>query len=132
MKFWMFIQISFHDVPAIIRKVHNDIQNRFHRYLKSKFPKDRMQKEYKSRVDLLRINDKEVFFYEINPYNNSYLCIKAALGQLIEYSHLFKFRKSISLIIVRTGDRSDESKKFLDYIGSKVNLNLKYEYFPLL
>ncbi|MBK6483550.1 MAG: hypothetical protein IPG01_10555 [Chitinophagaceae bacterium] len=116
----------------VVTQIHNVIQNKFHRFLKKKFPKDKIKKEYKGMVDIRRENEKEIFYYEVKPFNKSYSCISAAIGQLIEYSHLFPVKKKLKLVIVGQPSLDTESLNYLNYIKSFLQLPIEYLDFKAL
>jgi len=111
----------------IVTQIHNIIQNRLHHILKSKFPKDKIKKEFQRMIDLRRENEKEIFYYEVKPFNESYNCISASIKQLLEYSYLFPTNKKLNLVIAGKPKLDDKGLKFLNYLKSiSPKLNLKY------
>ncbi len=70
--------------------------------------------------------DGSVTIYEVKPYADPELCIRAALGQLLHYS--FRRDEVISKIVAVGPSPIDEGcQKFLEYIKSLIGLEFDYQ-----
>lgn len=112
-----------------VNRIHNQIQNAFFDLLNSEYPNS-VQMEYENRVDLLRENKDEIFFYEVKPYNSVQMCIREALGQLLQYHFLFTGKgKKVYLRVVGMANPTEGDDKFISYLKSSLTFDFDYEYF---
>lgn len=112
----------------MVRQLHNIIQNSFCKELEKKFPKHRIIKEYKNRVDVYRDAGDTLFFYEIKPFENVQACLRQAIGQLIEYSHFFSEpAKNSEFIIVGPGEAKGDADVYLQHYQNILRIPLSYE-----
>ena len=110
-------------------KAHNKIQNAFARSLKKEFPNDKVRTE-SNYIDVVRINDEAIYYYEVKPFNSAYSCIRAGIGQLLDYYHSNPSAKQVHLCIVGPAKVSPTDSKFIDFIKSTLNLSFDYIQFP--
>lgn len=110
----------------IVKQLHNKIQNSLFRFLRTQFPKDIIKLEYKNRVDIWRENDENIWIYEIKPYQSVFACFRDAVGQLIEYSFMFKSDKNITLVVVGPSEVSREAENYINYYRELIKLNIEY------
>lgn len=82
-----------------VNLIHNRIQNRFIEYLMTTYPNDINNGE-RNRIDAMRETDSELIIYEIKPFESVYTCIRAGIGQLLDYSYQLKSAKEKQIIIV--------------------------------
>jgi hypothetical protein len=121
-------EASYREVSytTLVSKTHNKIQIAFAKFLKKKFPNDIIRTET-SYIDVKRENPKEVYIYEVKPYNSAYSCIRAGIGQLMDYCHSNPNKsKTVHLRIVGTADALPNDLKFIEFVKS--NLNLSFDY----
>lgn len=97
-----------------VNLIHNRIQNRFVKYLIENYPEDKPTGE-RQRIDAKRETQKEIFIYEIKPFESVYACIREGIGQLLDYSHKLKSKKVKRIIIVGP---NEPEKYDLDFITS--------------
>jgi hypothetical protein len=113
---------------GMVKQLHNIIQNSFYRELKIKYSKDVITLEYKKRIDIVRETADTLYFYEIKPFENVPACLRQAIGQLIEYAHLFSdTSKQIKLIIVGPGEARGDASVYLQHYQDIVRIPLSYE-----
>ena len=86
-------------VSVTVKRIHNRIQNRFVKYLKATYPEDLCGGEIQY-IDAKRESQNEIFIYEIKPYESVYACIRSGIGQLLDYSHKLKSKKTKRIFIV--------------------------------
>ena len=113
---------------TLVTKTHNKIQIAFAKKLKKDFPTDTVRTETKF-IDVKRENDNEIFYYEVKPYNCAFSCIRAGVGQLLDYCYSNPSKsKAIHLRIVGTADLTPNDLKFVEFIKS--SLSISFEYIP--
>ncbi|GAA0892631.1 hypothetical protein GCM10009122_23100 [Fulvivirga kasyanovii] len=115
----------------LVEQVHSKLQNAFCKYLRQKFPADKIKMEKKQVVDVFRKSGDSVFYYEIKPYNSAFSCIRVALGQLFDYSFSIDGYDSLKKNIIVVGPKEPLTKdlEFISYIKSTLNINFYYEWF---
>lgn len=121
-------EASYREVSytALVSKTHNKIQIAYAKHLKMKFPNDKVRTET-NYIDIKRENDSEIYYYEVKPYNSAYSCIRAGIGQLLDYCHTNPSKqKAIHLRVVGIAEATPNDLKFIDFV--KGNLNLSFDY----
>ncbi len=116
--------------PTTVNLVHNKIQNAFKEFLKILYPKETIIVEFNKRVDILRSNDSELYFYEVKPYNSVQECIRAGIGQLLQYHFLFENKnKQTFLRIVGMKEPTQDDERFIEYLKNRLDIDFDYEPF---
>lgn len=116
---------------ATVHKTHNKIQSAFAKHLEAKYPNDIIQTEYKF-IDIVRQNNKELFYYEVKPYSTAYNCIRSAIGQLLDYYHSNPHsQKKIHLYVVGFANITDSDSMFINFLKNSLNLSFNYIPFKL-
>jgi len=82
-----------------------------------------------TRVDLVREENSRYIFYEIKVYNSIRLCIREALGQLLEYSHWSGVNNAHELIIISHNLIDDETKQYMEHLRKTYNVPVHYQQF---
>lgn len=82
-----------------------------------------------TQIDLVREENSRYIFYEIKTYNSLRLCIREALGQLLEYSHWPGSDNAHELIIVSHNRITDEARQYLDHLRKTYKIRLYYQQF---
>lgn len=78
-------------------------------------------------VDLAaQTKDKQIIFFEIKTVPDTRLCIRQALGQLMEYSYFPKVKNAQKLIVVGTGEKTQEVQEYIDYLNKDFNIPIDY------
>ena len=78
-------------------------------------------------VDLAaQTKDKQIIFFEIKTVPDARLCIRQALGQLIEYSYFPKVKNAQKLIVVGTGDKTQDVQDYIDYLNDNFCIPIDY------
>ncbi|HPI53505.1 MAG TPA: hypothetical protein PLU10_02365 [Chitinophagaceae bacterium] len=109
----------------IIKQFHNIVQNSFVAELNKKFPKDEIKVEYHNRIDIMRRNEKKIWYYEVKPYENILKCMREATGQLLEYVLTFGDEgKELHLVVVGRGEKNELLESF--FIDN-ISLPISYE-----
>jgi hypothetical protein len=117
---------------TLVSKTHDKIQIAFAKKLEKEFPNDNVATEV-NYIDIIRENETELYLYEVKPYNSAYHCIRAGIGQLIDYCYSNPNRaKTIHLRIVGTAKMLSNDKEFIDFIKSNLKLSFDYISFNQL
>lgn len=110
----------------LISQTHNKIQNAFAKDLKLQYPNDVIRTET-NYIDIKRENKKEIYYYEVKPYNSTYSCIRAGIGQLLDYCFINPSKsKTVHLRIVGTPKPSTKDIEFIEYIKRSLNISFDY------
>lgn len=95
------------------------------------------RKEYKfvgiekSRVDVkAKTHDDKFHYFEVKT-NAPKMCIRLALGQVMEYAYWAESDRAEKLIIVGDSEPSAEAKNYLKHIRSKFSIPVYYRWFDL-
>lgn len=108
-----------------VSKAHDKLQLAFARYLDATFSEDSVRTEERF-IDILRENKEEIFIYEVKPFHSPYACIRAGIGQLLDYQFKNKSSKKVYLAIVGP---EVAKKRDLDFIENiQKNLMFPFEY----
>lgn len=107
---------------------HDRLQNLLYAKLRKKYGNDAVGYE-QNRVDLTVRFSGETIFYEIKTFPVAKQCIRAALGQLLEYAHYSTENRASKLIIVSDAPYSSDDEAYLKYIRSMYGLPIFYARF---
>lgn len=110
---------------TVVTRYHNQIQNRFMRYLEKEFPNYFLSGE-KRYVDAKRENEHELVLYEIKPFANAYECIRSGIGQLIGYWHNSPTSKTKSIVIVGPNPPDVSGQQFIDSLKKIIGIPFSY------
>ncbi len=105
--------------------VHNKIQNRFLRYLRRNYPTDIIRREH-NYIDAYRESDTHSYLYEIKPFVNVYACVRADIGQLLDYSHKLTSGKKRVLIVLGQNAPTQKDLQFVKYLRTVLDLHFIY------
>ena len=74
-------------------------------------------------IDLVaQTEDNQIIFFEIKTVPDARLCIRQALGQLMEYSYFPKVKNAQKLIVVGTGEKTQDVQEYIDSLNIDFNL----------
>jgi hypothetical protein len=82
-----------------------------------------------TQIDLVRDENARYIFYEIKTYNSLRLCIREALGQLLEYTHWPSADNADELIIVSHNRITADAAQYLDHLRKIYKIRLYYQQF---
>lgn len=83
------------------------------------------EKNYIDLVARIKSSDEFIFF-EIKTAFDARLCIRQALGQLMEYSFFPECDNAKLLIVVGTGDSTPSIRKYEELLRTRFNINIRY------
>lgn len=104
---------------------HARLQNRLRGKLRSQYGADsvKMESEF---VDLKLFESNRVTFIEIKMERTVKSCMRAALGQLLEYAHYPDKQKADALLIVGDAYATEYDRTYLSHIRRIFNLPIYY------
>lgn len=111
---------------------HNKIQDALESKLSEEYGAGNVKSEYPSeygRVDLVVETGESRDFYEIKPYSDPRLCIREAVGQLLEYAYWSGMEEPDRLVIVGESEIDGEAEDYLLKLWEKFGLPVEYEHF---
>jgi hypothetical protein len=111
-----------------VRRFHNRLQNVLFEKLRHEFGVDAVEME-KDFADLkVRRTDGAVDLYEVKSDGSPRCAIRAALGQLLEYSYVAKARgESVrSIVVAAPSPLDDQDQAYLAYLRQIVEIDLRY------
>jgi hypothetical protein len=82
-------------------------------------------------ADVAVRNGKDIWLYEIKIAPNARLCIRRAIGQLLEYSLWPKHREAKRLIVVGEATLDGDAERYLERLRTKLSLPIEYLPFRL-
>lgn len=78
-------------------------------------------------VDLAaETKDRQIIFFEIKTHPDARLCIRQALGQLMEYSYFPNTNYAQKLVVVGIGDKTKEIKCYIEKLNEKFKISIDY------
>jgi hypothetical protein len=114
----------------VVTQAHNSLQNAFARYLRAAFPEDIIKTE-RSRIDIWRKGATGFYIYELKPYHTAYACIRAALGQLMDYAFSLTPSLKTHLIVVGPAEPGKRDLKYIEFLSDNLGLQFNYIYFDM-
>jgi hypothetical protein len=113
-----------------IRKKHQQIQRLLVRRLREKYGNKNVTWEhpldYGAKVDVARTDGTDIIYYEIKTYPSIRICIREALGQLLEYSRWNNGHAPREIIIVSDLDLG-VAKEYLDKLRKVYGVPINYQ-----
>jgi hypothetical protein len=112
--------------------VHNQIQNNLYTSLSKTFGRNNVGTEQESghgsHIDLVqKCSAKQYIFYEIKTNYSVRLCIREALGQLLEYAYYPRSNNAKKLVIVSPIAPTTEVKTYLRTIRSRFKIPIYFQ-----
>lgn len=119
-----------------IRLRHNDMQFTLHAKLASKHGKDNVGTENPSGNGLpidvvVKHGDETYSLYEIKTSHAPRVCIREAIGQLLEYAYWNCGGPEVKhLVIVGPNPMDDEAEEYLSELQGRFGLPIRYDHHP--
>lgn len=105
--------------------LHNEIQEKFYKYLVAKHGENRIAAE-ENYVDIkLKLDDRHIFF-EVKSNDYADECTEDGIGQLLKYMAKDKSKFKKELFIIGPYNEEAEDMEFINFL--KENLKVKFEY----
>lgn len=67
-----------------------------------------------------------IIFFEIKTHPDARLCIRQALGQLMEYSYFPKVENAQKLIVVGIGEKTEEIRDYIEKLNDNFRIPIDY------
>ena len=77
-------------------------------------------------IDLVARRDSKLEFYEIKTDSNARLCVRHAIGQLLEYSYWPEPNKPNKLVVVGEHQLDPDTAKYLETLRTETRLPISY------
>jgi hypothetical protein len=109
---------------------HAEIQKKLGRNLKSKYVEQNVAVENpigRNKIDLVLRQEDSYTFFEIKTAHNALLCIRQAIGQLLEYAYYPNAENAKKLVIVSEHQLDENAEKYLNFLKTKFGLPLDYQ-----
>jgi hypothetical protein len=106
---------------------HNLVQEELCRKLSEKYGTENVQGENPSGIDIVVRQNDEYWFYEIKTSDSPRICIRQALGQLLEYAFWSGEQNATRLIVVGEAALDEEGTKYLITLKKLFSLPIEYE-----
>ncbi len=121
-----------YETTAVPTEIEIDVNLRdaLERRLSEEYGAGNVEAEYPSeygRMDLVVETGDSKDFYEIKPYGDPRLCIREAIGQLLEYAYWSDLEEVGRLIVVGESELGKEAKQYLLTLREKFGLPFEYE-----
>lgn len=107
---------------------HIRLQNRLYTHLCKIHGRENVRYE-QDYVDLSIEDSKGITFFEIKMETTAKRCIRAALGQLIEYAHYPKNNRAKRLVVVGDAPPSENDRSYMAFLRKKYHLPIFYSRF---
>ena len=79
------------------------------------------------RIDLVVQSHKEYTFYEIKTDLSPRMCLRAAIGQLLEYSYWPGAQVATRLVVVGEAHLDEEGREYLEILEQRLGIEICYE-----
>jgi hypothetical protein len=113
---------------CLVLRGHNDIQQQFTEQLKDQYGPANVHMEL-NYVDI-RVEEPEIItFYEVKNDDRPDRCIRAALGQLLQYAFRHQGSKPIRCIVVGPSEAGPEDEAFIGYLKGILGIDFDYKTF---
>lgn len=119
-----------------IALLHNEIQNSLYQHLTHLHGRDNVGSEVPtgyglSAIDLVVQTSNGDIFYEIKTYVSIKACLRAAIGQILEYAYWPDRINAMRLIIVSQNAATPDTERYLQHLRHILGLPIHYQQFDL-
>jgi hypothetical protein len=111
---------------------HNIMQEALYKRLVEDYGKDHVRCEnstgFETRIDVVVRQENRYRFYEIKTDPSPRICLRQAIGQLLEYAFFGLGRPDeVELIVVGRMPIDEAGDEYLQFLESRFNLSIEYE-----
>lgn len=115
---------------------HNLMQAALYRQLKARYGEQNVRAEqptaFGTLIDVtLRVADQEFWYYEIKTASSPRICLREAMGQILEYSLWPGAQQSSRLIVCGESRLDAEAAEYLTRLRADFNIPIYYEQIAL-
>jgi hypothetical protein len=123
-------QIRIINTSYIIENAHNRLQLEFYKYLVEEYGKDKVKME-ENFVDVKLIENDKITFFEVKPYNSASLCIRDALGQILDYFWKDKTatKETSKIVVVGPIKPTKDEEKYIEFLKDNLEIDFDYQCF---
>ncbi|WP_027727334.1 hypothetical protein [Treponema sp. C6A8] len=128
-------------LPEIIREeteitvIHEQIKEKLIEELKRDKNLEIVSENAVNKINYIDIATKDkngiITFYEIKTNSDARLCVRQALGQLMEYAFFPKVRNANKIVVVGTGSSTPEIDEYISELNEKFNIPVAYRQVKL-
>jgi hypothetical protein len=123
-------------IPAKVALLHNEVQNALFKFLVRQYGQENVGTEVatgygSSAIDLVLRTSESVVFFEIKTYISTKACLRAALGQLVEYAYWPDRINAKRLVIVSQNPATSDTRRYMEHLRNSLNLPVFYQQFDL-
>lgn len=114
----------------VIEKRHSFLQEKLIKQLESEFGKENVSMEnplngYK--IDVVVKDNSDYYFYEVKTGSSLIVCVRQALGQLLEYSYYNCKKYASKLFIATEYDADLKTNRYLEFLRKEFKLPIYYK-----
>lgn len=129
-------KVTYEEHSSEFVLLHNVIQTDLYNFFCKNLGKDYVSTENNSGLgDLIDVvvkdRDNKCIFYEIKTNPSVRLCVREALGQLLEYAFYPKEENAKKLVIVSQNRITQDVSTYLQQIRDRLNVPIYYQRFDL-
>lgn len=118
-----------------LARQHRDLSHKVYNCLVKRYGAENVGTEistpYNTAIDIVRRDGEDYYFYEIKTYPSLKLCIREALGQLIEYSYWPDQQLAKGLIIVTPHPATEHVNEYMVNLSNALKIPISYQQFDL-
>jgi hypothetical protein len=111
------------------RDIHRRIEHALYQELIREFDVVRSNEvlsEYGTEVDMVVDTPDGPIFFEIKEADSLRICLREALGQILEYAHWGGAIRCSKMVIVSRHEMENEGQAYLDYLCEAYNIPIEY------
>lgn len=113
-----------------ITVIHEQIKEQLIEELKRDKNLEIVSENVVNKINYIDIATKDkngiITFYEIKTNSDARLCVRQALGQLMEYAFFPKVRNAQKIVVVGTGSRTPEIEEYISELNSNFGIPVSY------
>lgn len=112
---------------AIIDPRHKKIQNAVVKLLKDQYVYFKLEK---GKVDITGIKENgDLHFFEVKTSPSAKLCIREALGQILEYSYYPNISRAKTLFVIGPEEPQNDDISYMNYLRKNFKLPIWYRWY---
>ena len=121
---------SYSDHKGGVSLFHNQLQTELYKQLAKAYGAENVGTEIQcgssNRIDIVIQNKRKYTFYEIKVLKSAKICIREAVGQLLEYAYYSNKLDIDKLVVVSHHPLGNEDQEYIERLNQRFNLNLDY------
>lgn len=113
-----------------VNPLHKKIQNAVKEALSGEYEEMLFEQysknDYGQRIDIVGKSGEELHYFEVKTSNSAKLCIREALGQILEYANYPSVSKASKLFIIGAYAPDDQDKEYIKFLRGRYRLPIWY------